>query len=341
MKVLVATHSYSGNGAAVMLLSVLKHWVQERNWMVDVLLDANREVPDDLADVGANVFSTADPRDYDFAIVNTIVSAHHLESLGTRVPTVFWVHEGESVLWNSRWSASQWRHLFGLAARIVFQTGWQADHLFRSFLIGISAAHIKCVANGMPSLPASLGARSKSNGKKRIVFIGGVYERKRPQDLIDAVLALDRNDVECLFIGTTEAIETIGAEHVEKIKARPDLFQLLGEMNRKSGLEYLMGADVFCLPSGDESQPITPLEAASLGIPCALTELPSYAGIWRHGHNCLFNPVGDIALLRWNLQALLDDAALRGPIVERAKALATQFAIESFHQRFDAVMPVN
>jgi glycosyltransferase involved in cell wall biosynthesis len=323
-----------------MLLSVLKHWVQDRLWIVDVLLDADRDVPDDLADVGANVFSTAEPSDYDFAIVNTIVSAHYLESLGPRVPTVFWVHEGESVLWNSTWSASQWRHLFGLAERIVFQTGWQADHLFRSFLVGIAPPRIKCVANGMPSLPPNLRARVKPNGKKRIVFVGGVYGRKRPQDLVDAVLALNRDDVECLLIGTIEALSTIGAEHVAKIKAHPDLFQLVGELDRRSGLEYLMSADVFCLPSGDESQPITPLEAASLGVPCALSDLPPYAGIWIHGHNCLFNPVGDITTLRRNLKALLDDAGLRESIVERAKSLTQQFEIHSFHQRFDAVMPV-
>jgi glycosyltransferase involved in cell wall biosynthesis len=338
MKVLVATHSYSGNGAAVMLLSVLKHWVQDRKWIVDVLLDADRDVPDELAEVGANIFSTANPGDYDFAIVNTIVSANYLESLGPRVPTVFWVHEGESVLWNSQWSASQWRHLFGLASCVVFQTKWQADYLFRSFLVGISPTRIRCVANGMPTLPLNLNAIPKPNGKKRIVFLGGVYQRKRPQDLVDAVLGLNRDDVECVLIGTTEGLNTIGEEHIEKINTRPDLFQLKGELDRKSGLEYLKGADVFCLPSGDESQPITPLEAASLGVPCALSELPAYAGTWAHGHNCLFSPVGDITLLRWNIRALLDDAVLRDPIVERAKAFVREFAIEDFHRRFDAVI---
>jgi glycosyltransferase involved in cell wall biosynthesis len=340
MKVLVATHSYSGNGAAVMLLSVLKHWVQDRKWIVDVLLDADRDVPNDLADVGANVFTTADPGDYDFAVVNTLVSAHLVESIGPRVPTVLWVHEAETALWNSQWSASQWRHLFGLAERVVFQTSWQRDQLFGSFLIGIPPARIKCVANGMPSLPFGLTAKPKANGKKRIVFMGGVYGRKRPQDLVDAVLALKRNDIECLLIGTTEALNSIGSEHVAKIQAHPDLFQLTGELDRKSGLEFLMGADVFCLPSGDESQPITPLEAASLGVPCALTDLPPYAGTWTHGRNCLLNPIGDTALLRWNIQGLLDDPALCAPIVQRARALSDQFGIEAFHQSFDAVMPV-
>ena len=322
-----------------MLLSVLKHWIEDRKWIVDVLHDIHQDVPSELAATGVNVFSSANPKDYDFAIVNTIVSANFLESLGPQVPTVLWVHEGETVLWTSQWRPAQWRHLFGLPQRIIFQSRWQSESVFRSFLVGTPQGRVSCVANGMPSLPANLVPKPKVNHKKRIVFIGGVYGRKRPQDLVDAVLGLDRNDVECLFIGTTDGVETIGDVHIDRIRSRPDIFQLLGELDRRTALEYLISADAFCLPSGDESQPIAPLEAASLRVPCALTDLPPYAGSWVHGHNCLLSPVGDSTLLRWNIRALLDDPSLRNPIVERAIQFARQFAIESFFQRFDAEMP--
>src|SRR5438876_5313392 len=141
MKVLVATHSYSGNGAAVMLLAVLEHWIHELGWTVDVLLDVDREVPADLAKIGANIFSTAVPEEYDFALVNTLVSAHFLEQLGSRVPTVLWVHEGETVLWSSQWVPAQWRRLFGLPKRVIFQGPWQSEAVFRSFLIGLPSGN--------------------------------------------------------------------------------------------------------------------------------------------------------------------------------------------------------
>jgi hypothetical protein len=136
MKVLVATHSYSGNGAAVMLLAVLEHWVKTLGWTVDVLLDLDTAVPEDLARTGVNAFSTADPKDYDFALVNTLVSAHYLEMLAPKIGTVLWVHEGETVLWASQATATQWRRLFDLPWKIVFQSPWQPDVVFRSFLIG-------------------------------------------------------------------------------------------------------------------------------------------------------------------------------------------------------------
>jgi glycosyltransferase involved in cell wall biosynthesis len=334
MKVLVATHSYSGNGAAVMLLAVLEFWVMVLGWTVDVLLDVESSVPDELARIGVNVFPTADPSHYDFALINTVVSAHYVDLLAPRVRTILWVHEGETVLWGSSAPPAKWRHLFSLPWKIVFQTPWQPDVVFRSFL-GLSNNAV-CVRNGLPAIPAGLVPNSKRADKRRIVFVGGVYGRKRPHDLANAVLALGRSDVECVFVGPTAGIETLGSEEAQKIKSRPDMFILAGELDRKAGLEYLASADVFCLPSGDESQPIAPLEAAALDIPCALTDLPPYTGTWKHGVNCLLSPVGDPLLLGLNLSALLDSDAVRTRLVEQARMLVPKHNIASFVQRFTA-----
>jgi glycosyltransferase involved in cell wall biosynthesis len=339
MKVLVGTHSYSGNGAAIVLLSVMKHWVQERKWVVDVLLEMDKEIPAPLLEVGVNIFPTADPADYDFALVNTVVSARYLEMFAPKAFTVLWVHEGDTVLWSSELLPAQWRYLFSLPHRIVFQTPWQVDHVFGPFLKDVAAEDVRCVRNGMPALPSGLTPRPRRDDRKRIVFVGGVSGRKRPQDLVDAVLALDRKDVECVLIGSIEGLDTIGDDHVRKVKARPDLFELTGEVDRRTTLEYVMGSDVFCLPSGDESQPIAPVEAAALGVPCELSGLATYSGTWQHGENCLMHPVANVSVLRWNLQALLDDAGLRDSLSKAAAAVAHRFSIELFHRRFDAEMP--
>jgi glycosyltransferase involved in cell wall biosynthesis len=339
MKVLVASHSYSGNGAAVMLLAVLAHWIRDLGWTVDVLLELERDVPDDLASIGANIFNTAVPEDYDFALVNTIVSAHLLKMLGSRVRTVLWAHEGETVLWNSPMSATQWRDLFRLPKRIIFQGPWQSETVFRSFIFGLPSGTVSCVRNGVPAIPENLVARPRTKGKARVVFVGGVYGRKRPQDLIDAVLALGRDDLECLFVGPVDSIDTIGSEHVEKIRSRPDCFQLLGELDRKRGLEYVLTADVFCLPSSDESQPIAPLEAASLGVPCLLSDLPPYGGTWKHGDNCLLSRVGDIAQLQRNLLAVLENTSVRNRVIAGGRDLAAEYSMATFFSRFDAEMP--
>jgi glycosyltransferase involved in cell wall biosynthesis len=339
MKVLVATHSYAGNGAAVMLLAVIKHWVQTLGWTVDVLLDLDAEVPDDLAQTGACAFNSADPKSYDFALVNTIISAHYVDKLAPLVRTVLWVHEGETVLMNSPTPVDKWQHLFRLPWKNVFQTTWQSETVFKTFLLKTPPERIACVRNGLPPLPEKLTPAVKPAGMKRIVFVGGVYGRKRPNDLVDAVLALGRDDVECVFVGPVDAIETIGREHVQKIHAHPMRFKLAGQLDRVRALEMLASADVFCLPSGDESQPIAPLEAAALGIPCVLTDLDPYRGIWRHGVNCLQNPVGDRTLLLWNLRALIEDNDLRQGIARGAGSLLDQFSVSAFLNRFTGEMP--
>ena len=164
-------------------------------------------------------FPTADPSNYDFALVNTLVSAHYVEMFAPRVRTVLWVHEGDTVLMNSPAPVEKWRHLFSLPWKTIFQTPWQSEAVFKTLLLRVPADRVACVRNGMPTLPPDIKPAPKPPGRKRIVFVGGVYGRKRPQDLVDAVLALDRQDVECVFVGPIDNIDTIGAEHVARIHA--------------------------------------------------------------------------------------------------------------------------
>jgi glycosyltransferase involved in cell wall biosynthesis len=230
--------------------------------------------------------------------------------------------------------------MLSLPAKIIFQGPWQSEGIFRSFLLGLPANRVACIRNGLPPLPKALEPKPKKTGVARVVFLGGVYARKRPQDLVDAVLALGRDDVECLFIGSVEGIHTLSDADVAKMKAHPSKFQVLGELDRRTSLEYVLGADALCLPSADESQPIAPLEAAVLGVPCLLTDLPSYAGTWRHGENCLLHPVGDTSMLGWNLRGILEDAELKNRIAVRAKEVVHAFSIQRFFSLFDAELPV-
>ena len=339
MNVLVATHSYAGNGAAVMLLSVLEYWVRRLRWSVDTYIAPGTAAPPELLRTGARPVSAVNSAAYDFALVNTIVSADYVFQLAPQLRTVLWVHEGETVVLNSQSSAATWQQLFSLPWKSIFQTCWQTESVFTTYLTKTPPERVVCVVNGLPPIPDDVAPVAKPFGRKRILFIGGVYGRKRPQDLVAAVLALQRPDIECVFAGTTEHIQTIGAEHVEKIRAHPHIFKLVGQLERRDALALLAGSDAFCLPSADESQAIAPLEAAALGVPVLLTSLPAYNGVWAHGLNCLMHPIAGVEILRWNLAAVLDDRAVRQVIVQGAGQLPERFAIGNFLSRFTAEMP--
>jgi glycosyltransferase involved in cell wall biosynthesis len=340
MKVLVVTHLYRGNGAAVMLLAIMRHWIRDLGWTVDAMVDANVDVPDELVELGVLACSEPVPESYDFVLINTLICGGFVDVFAPRVPTVLWIHEGETVVWSADVLPARWLKMFRMTHRIVFQTRWQADVVFRSFLVGVPQDRIACVANGLPALPAGVTPMAKDNARRRVVFLGGIYGRKRPNDLVDAVLALGRSDIECLFVGGTSGMESLGPEFEQKVRGRPDIFKLMGEMDRAQALSYLASADAFCLPSGDESQPVSPLEAAAVSVPSLLTDLPPYAGIWQHGRNCLLHPVGDVALLGWNLTAILADDALRRRIVDGSQELLHRFSLPVFVRRFTAEMPV-
>ena len=74
------------------------------------------------------------------------------------------------------------------------------------------------------------------------------------------------------------------------------------------------------------------------GIPVILSDLDCYAGAWRHGINCLMQPVGDVGLLNFNLQALIASADLRNRIGKEGKKLVRKFTRKRFTALFDVAL---
>jgi glycosyltransferase involved in cell wall biosynthesis len=250
------------------------------------------------------------PEQYDLAIINTVVMGiESVPELHDRLPCVLWIHEGESMLWNSRVPLCDWKEAFSWTSHIVFQSAWQAERIWGSFTSGLPTNRYSVVPNCQPIelLDASL-VRRPTPGKRRVIFLGSVYQRKRPHDLIDAVLSLKRDDVECLFIGPTDGLATLSSYHQSLLRSRSGLL-LVGKVSRSEALAYLASADVLSLPSADESQPLVLLEAARFGIPVVISDLPVYQHCWTDGVNCLKHAVGDVETLARHLATCLDGKA--------------------------------
>lgn len=304
---LVMTHSYSGNGAAEMLVFLLRFLLRELNWQVSAysegLSDHDLSV---LKGEGVRIVSSIHTELYDFGIVNTVVSGlGYLEKVGGSLPCVLWVHEGETVLWSSRLPLGYWKRAFSTAAHIIFQSQWQAERIFGSFTSALPERY-SVVRNCLPPLA---GCKDVSippkNGKKRILFIGGIYERKRPGDLVEAVVSMGRWDVECYLIGSKALLNTL-PKRIQALINSDSRFKLIGEISREAAYQYLCSADVLSLPSGDESQPLVLLEAASCGVPIVISDLQVYREVWHDGENCLKHAVGDISAIAGHLKRCID-----------------------------------
>jgi glycosyltransferase involved in cell wall biosynthesis len=166
------------------------------------------------------------------------------------------------------------------------------------------------------------------SGPPTILSIGSVYPRKRPQDLIHAVMRLPAPRPRCVLVGSLEWNHVNDTSMAAAIGAHPETFTLTGVVERPS--DYFSMASVYCTASGDETFGMAVVEAALAGVPLALSDLPCYEGIWKHGVNALLAPVGAVDCIAWNLRALLEDAQLAARLAQAARQTAAYFSMDRF-----------
>ena len=330
MRFLLINHEYTVSGASLLMHRLARHLV-DRGHACDVMAILGHDGPlrARYASVRIRHRITADFKDYDVVIANTVFAAPIVSPAAKFTRTIWWIHEGENGLDDVR-DLPAGRTAFEDASAIVFQTVHQRDTLYRSMLAGRGKVFVIPVGIDVPVSGLSV-AKTRPF---RILSIGTIDERKRHGDLIRAVAALGRDDVECVIIGPFFGLEDQARRIAE---ANPDRFKIL-QASHDDTLAWLRSADLFCLPSGAESQPVSALEAAALGKPLVLTDLPSYRGIWRHEENSLLIPVGDVDALASALSVLLSSAGLRERLGSAAQATAGLFTEAAFLERFDAMI---
>jgi len=330
LRFLLINHEYTVSGASLLLLRLARHLVEhEHSCDVMSILSHDGPLRARYAALGIRHLITADFGDYDVVIINTVFAAPIVSPAAQFARAVWWIHEGENGFDDVR-DLPAGRAAFEKATAIVFQTEHQRNTIYRPLLGDRDGVFVIPVGIDVPVAGPS---RSKTL-PFRVLSIGTIDERKRHSDLIRAVEALGRNDVECAIIGPFFWLE----DEARRIAAaHPDRFKIL-QASHDETMAWLRSADLFCLPSAAESQPLSILEAAALSKPLVLSDLPSYRGIWRHDENCLLVPVGDVASLAGALSALLSDGGLRARLGTAARATSTEFTEAAFLARFNAML---
>jgi len=153
---------------------------------------------------------------------------------------------------------------------------------------------------------------------KRIGDVVRVFARVREQ--IPAKLLLVGEGPERLFI----------QQLVRELKLGADV-HFLGEQDQLEPLFFC--ADLFLLPSEQESFGLTALEAMNCGVPVIATDIGGLPEVVTAGENGYLFPVGDIAGMAASAVALLADPARH----ELFKARARKRAQESFNA--DDIIP--
>jgi glycosyltransferase involved in cell wall biosynthesis len=346
MKILLVTHSYGLNGAAILLRDSAQHWVQQKGWQVDALMSDEELTLNGqaLIDIGITPKQTVSGQagEYDVALVNTLLDIEFVAKLSPSTPVVLWVHEGNTVLFNWGIGLSSLVRGFAQSSRIVFQTTWQSEHVFKSFIDHLPAQRIQHVPSGVVTEGVTHKQNHTINGPIKLITLGTVYPRKRQMDLIQAVDQLaTKYPIECHVLGDySHANDWLPRIHDDLKNPNAHVKWLGGIQDREKVNALLLDADIACFPSGDESHPLALLEAGVCALPMVLSELPPYSHIgWTNGKNCLMHPMSDVTQLATQIERLITDAGLRARLGNNARTLVlNKYSKPKFFENMDKVM---
>ncbi|ELZ16112.1 glycosyl transferase group 1 [Haloterrigena salina JCM 13891] len=165
-----------------------------------------------------------------------------------------------------------------------------------------------------------------------ILFVGRLVEAKGIDELLEAVARLEGD----------QELHVVGRGDRERIRRRArDLgiaasVELHGEVPHPELPGYHAGADVFCLPSHDESFAMANVEAMACGLPVVTTDLEAIQTYLANGDNGLLSRVGDPQDLADKLKLVFESPELRARLGEQARTDAQAFAWRTQARRLEA-----
>jgi glycosyltransferase involved in cell wall biosynthesis len=346
MRILLVSHSYGLNGAAILLRDCAKQWVQEKKWQVDALISEQElaQHGQALIDLGITPKQSISGQrgEYDVALVNTLLDIEFVTKLAPCMPVVLWIHEGNTLLFNWDIGLSTLVRVFSQCSRIVFQTIWQSEHVFKSFIDHLPVHRIQHVPSGVVTEGVAHKLSHATNGTIKLITVGTVYPRKRQMDLVQAVDQLaTKYPIECHVLGDySQANDWLPRINDDLKNPNAHIKWLGGIQDREEVNALLLDTDIACFPSGDESHPLALLEAGVCALPMVLSELPPYSHIgWANGKNCLMHPAGDVAQLVALIERLITDTGLRARLGNNARTLVlSKYSKPKFFENMGKVM---
>lgn len=337
MRVLFVIHEFARNGAVIALLQQVRH-MRARGDAVTILTPPLNGPAAALEQAFRRTEVTITTEittigDFDAAVGCTVSAAESMAQLAGVLPTVWWIHEGRAGV-NMVTKHPKAMQTLGRVGRLVFPSRGVVDRVWQPYLHNLPPGRVEIIPNGIPQPEPGPGV-PRPDGRPRIICVGRVCPPKRQADLAQAVCAFSDLPLQCVLVGQpfsmSEPAKALIQEHADR-------FVLTGDLDPDHVQGWYRSSDVFCLPSGDECMPISPVEAAWHGLPVILADLECYEGVWRHGVNALIHPVGDVEMLAWYIRMLVRSPNLRARLNAEGRNVARRFSVQRATALFDAVI---
>lgn len=238
-----------------------------------------------------------------------------------RIDAVVTVGAGDKMFWGR---LAAWRCRIPVIASALHSTGWpdRIERLNRwltpitDAFIGVAPSHgrhliederfpeakVRVIPNGVDvrrfrPLPGGRASRRAALGIEPSAPVCGVVAALRPEKnlqlFLQAAAEVHRQlpAARFLIIGDGPERATLEQE-VDRLQLR-SVVQLLGA--RRDIPELLSAMDLFALCSDNEANPVSILEAMSVGLPVVATRVGSIADVVREGLSGLLTTPGDVA----------------------------------------------
>jgi glycosyltransferase involved in cell wall biosynthesis len=220
-------------------------------------------------------------------------------------------------------------------AVVVLGESWKR---YLADVVGVPETLITVVYNGVPGGRAiETVAPDAPHHQPMILFLGRLGERKGVPTLL-AALAHPR-----MKSATWRAV-LAGDGDVQETRAEvkrlglDDRIDVPGWCSREATFDLLSSADILCLPSRDEGQPMAILEAMAHGLAIVATPVGAIPETIDSERSGLLVPVNNAEALAVALERCVTSPDLRQTLGAAAQTdFQRKFSIEAFGSKIDAV----
>ncbi len=237
-----------------------------------------------------------------------------------RNPEWFSTRERLSLQFNNRCSLRQ-------ADRVYTVSEYVRNELHERFHIPLS--RILVTSNGVegrqvdPSTGNTLKQTYGLTGRKIILYVGSIFNRRHLPVLIEAVSGIESNPL-LVIIGKNLSHPYQDLQHISRRFGLDQRVQLLEYVPDNILQEYYKMADAFVYLSEYEGFGIPPLEAMSYSVPVVLSSTPAMNTIFRDA--ALFATSISAEDVREALQRCLNDTAERDCLIRAGNALVKEYS---------------
>ena len=198
--------------------------------------------------------------------------------------------------------AQNWKHrvnrrVFADAAACVPWSTWVADSLAEDY--GIPIDRIEVIPPGVDTGVWLPGAGASDTGRFRVLFVGGDFERKGGETLLQVLPLLDAG-AELHIVTQSELPQAEGVRvYRDFVPNDPRLLDLYAR------------SDVFALPTRAETFGIAAVEASATGLPVIASRVGGLSDIVLDGQTGFLHEPGDVKAFARSLLILQRDIGVR------------------------------